>query len=86
MSVRNEEKGIVDRLSVVMLTKLALNRHKPMWTGETNDRLLKLARGNLSNLALSLYAGRAEDAVVDCADAANYLAMIADNVAARRPK
>ena len=88
MSVHNEEKRIVEQLSAAMLTKLALNRHKPNWAGENNDRLLELARDKLSDLALALYAGRTDDAMMECADAANYLAMIADNALgdARRRK
>ena len=80
MSVlHNEEKRIVEQLSAFMLTRLALNRHRPIWASVPNDRLCKLLHDNLSDLALSLYAGRTEDVLTECADAANYLAMIADN-------
>ena len=78
MSVHIEEKRIVEQLSAAMLTKLALNRDKSHWTHEKPDRLLELAREKLSELALALYGGRTGDAVMDCADAANYLAMISD--------
>ena len=80
MSVHIEEKRIVEQLSAAMLTKLALNRDKAIWNGETQNSLYNLLHKKLSALAQSLYAGRTEDAVMDCADAANYLAMIADNV------
>ena len=40
---------------------------------------MELVREKLSDLVVALYAGRTEDAVMECADAANYLAMIADN-------
>ena len=88
MSVHNEEKRIVEQLSAAMLTQLALNRHKSIWTGETADDLLKLLPKKLRDLPLSLYAGRTEDILKECADAANYLAMIADNALgdARRRK
>ena len=78
MSVHIEEKRIVEQLSAVMMTKLAVNRYKPIWTTATPDYLCKLLHAKLSDLALSLYAGRNRDAVMECADAANYLAMIAD--------
>ena len=79
MSVHNEEKRIVEQLSAAMLTQLAVNRHKPIWLGRTSDNLCKLLHKKLSDLALSLYSGRTEDILTECADAANYLAMIADN-------
>ena len=78
MSVYIEEERIVKQLSNAMMTRLAVNRHKPNWIGEKPDRLLELAREKLSELALALYAGRTKDAVMDCADAANYMAMISD--------
>ena len=78
MSVHYEEKRIVEQLSAAMMTKLALNRYKTPWLGKKPDRLLELAREKLSGLALALYGGRNRDAVMECADAANYLAMIAD--------
>ena len=80
MSVHIEEKRIVEQLSAAMLTKLALNRHKEHWTHATEDRLCNLLYEKISALALSLHAGRTSDAVMECADAANYLAMIANNV------
>ena len=78
MSTHTEEKRIVEQLSAAMMTKLALNRHKSTWLGERPDHLLELARNKLSALNLALYGGRTKDAVMDCADAANYLAMIVD--------
>ena len=83
MSVHNEEKRIVEQLSSIMMTELALNRHKPIWAIASHDRLCKLLHETLSDLALALYAGRTRDALIECANAANYLAMIADNELAR---
>ena len=80
MSTHTEEKRIVEQLSAAMMTRLALNRYKPIWTQGTEDNLCQLVRGKLSDLALALYAGRTKDAVMECADAANYLAMIVDIV------
>ena len=78
MSVHNEEKRIVEQLSATMLTKLAMNRYKPIWTLATEEHLLQLARNKLDDIALSLYSSRTKDVLTDCADAANYLAMVAD--------
>ena len=84
MSVHNEEKRIVEQLSAVMMTKLALHRYKPTWLGATPERLLELAREKLTDLNLALFADRTKDAVMECADAANYLAMIVDVILAKR--
>ena len=78
MSVHNEEKRIVEQLGAAMLTKLAMNRYKPIWTTATYGRLLELAHEELNELRLAVNSGNHRDILTECADAANYLAMIAD--------
>ena len=78
MSVHNEEKRIVEQLSAAMMTKLAVNRHKPIWTTAMETRLLELCHSELEELKLALQTGHNREVLEECADAANYLAMIAD--------
>ena len=66
-----------------MLTKLAMNRHKPIWTTATEDNLLALVYQELHELSLALHTGHKNNILLECADAANYLAMIVD-IALRR--
>ena len=79
MSVHNEEKRIVEQLSAAMLTKLAVNRSKSIWTGVTQKDLSALASKEIRKLYLAIHTGNHRNILTRCADAANYLAMIADN-------
>ena len=78
MSVHNEEKRIVEQLSAAMMTKLAVNRDKPVWTTAAGSRLLERCHEELHELATAIETGNQRYILEECADAANYLAMLAD--------
>ena len=78
MSVHSEEKRIVEQLGAAMMTKLSMNRYKPIWTMATQGYLLDLALEELNELRAAINTDNQRDVLMECADAANYLAMIAD--------
>ena len=78
MSVHNEEKRIVEQLSAAMMAELSVNRHKPGWLGDNLPDLFLRVEDELTELQLAIETGNHRDVLTECADAANFLAMIAD--------
>jgi hypothetical protein len=70
---------IVSNLFCDMLFKLEKNSHKSHWNTVTNAYLLKRMKEEILELENALN-GDGEDACLECADVANFAAMIYDNV------
>lgn len=79
MSREADEVRIVADLGDTMRYKLAANRHKRMWSEDTNAVLLARAREELDELQQALENGDMEEICNECADVANFMAMIHDN-------
>jgi NTP pyrophosphatase (non-canonical NTP hydrolase) len=79
MSKLHEEQDIVRRLSFWQLRKLRENRYKRHWRKDSTDALLLHLRSEIIELHASI---RRKDAPItvalECADVANFAAMIAD--------
>lgn len=76
-----EENEIVEDLSIMMRGKLRANCHKPSWrSGTTFDYLLERLRQEVAELEeeISKENFRPGKVRMECADAANILAMISD--------
>lgn len=69
---------VVSDLSADMLLKLRHNKQKAHWSTVSNDWLLTRLKEEVSELECALESG--EGIVYECADVANFAAMIADNV------
>ncbi len=81
MSRQINEIRIVENLKAAMLTKLRKNSNKAGWWNEDNDRLFLRALDEMMELRNELRNGsRYQDVLLECADVANIMAMIADNV------
>lgn len=87
MSTRKEETDAIDWLAVTQLAKLRANAHKSHWREESMGWLLDRLReeaGELSNAILQLDSSgnKTEElkraVISECADVANFAAMIAD--------
>lgn len=77
MSEEHEELEIVHRLSKVMRRKLAENRHKDHWlTYDPFDVLDNLLR-EVGELEVEMSSGDLNSIEEECADIANFAAMIA---------
>jgi len=70
---------MVKDLSSDMLFKLEMNSCKAHWNTVTNAYLLKRMKNEVSELESALN-GDGENIELECADVANFAAMIADNV------
>lgn len=95
MSRYEDELRIVRQLSLVMLEKLEANRHKDMWSGETYANLVELLQAEVIELdqalahfidPMSKRGVTAEDVIRECADVANFAAMIVDVIKERGAK
>lgn len=80
-----EEQRLVDQLRVFQLEKLEEHRGKGHWGGDDLELLMILLRSEVAELAYELDAsgwpgvpGAAEKIARECADVANFCAMIAD--------
>ena len=81
MSVHIEEQRIVEQLSNGMMVKLAKNRHKTIWTEASIKGLLDFLDQEVAELAKAIHENHTKAEIYDeCAEVANYAAMIADNV------
>ena len=75
----NEER-IVSQLNAAMLRKLALNRHKGTWE-LTTKYLMQRLRQEVEELGNALDDGLSSESIInECADVANFAAMIMDVV------
>lgn len=81
MSTPGEERQLVDTLRGVQLKALRTNRWKGHWHEESVAWLLKRLHGELGELVEVLMADKPDPDAVEreCADVANFAAMIADN-------
>lgn len=62
-----------------MEQKLQKNDHKPGWHGLPDPYFIQRAQGELQELAEALGSGMpAEDIILECADVANFVCMLAD--------
>lgn len=84
MSTPQEEEKIVDVLKNAMLKKLAANRYKQHWRYDTEYQLVEKLRQELKELRTAILSGDADEVIEEAADAANFLAMIADNFGTQR--
>lgn len=79
----DEERAIVEYLGRCQLDKFSDNRHRAHWAHVTCRYLLGRLRQEVGELEAEMekgYATRPADYVVsECADVANFAAMIADN-------
>lgn len=79
MSLPSQEKRIVTNLSILMRKKLRANRHKPLWTRDEIVDLFSRAKDEMAELADAIKDNDIEDIANECADVANFMAMIMDN-------
>ena len=62
-----------------MIFKLRRNQHKKHWDTVTNKWLLERLKEEVKELEEALLLNNDEDVRLECADVANFAAMIADN-------
>jgi len=67
-------------LSQRMMQKLRKNSHKAHWSTVTNGWLFARLREEVDELRSALHNETPDDIANECADIANFAAMIADNV------
>lgn len=91
MTRAEDEARIVDQLACEMHLKLRVRRARGAWDTMTPDDLLYAAMGETGELDDALVAYMAApsartrgDVLSECADVANYLAMLVDCVTRRR--
>lgn len=76
------ERAIVAYLGQRQLEKFAENRHKPHWERASCRYLLGRLRQEVNELEIAMAKGHfapADEVISECADVANFAAMIADN-------
>lgn len=83
-----EERRLVDQLRVYQLQKLDEHRWKGHWEGDDLELLMILLRSEVRELEYELFEGGSagvstRKVLLECADVANFAAMIADVVKAR---
>lgn len=80
-----EERRLVDQLRVYQLQKLEARRAHGHWGDDSVSALFAKLRKELEELHFELFyrPGTPEQIARECADVANYAAMIADVVKAR---
>lgn len=79
-----EERRLVDQLRVYQLEKLEAYRAKGHWHNDSRYGLLRLLQIEVDELIDAITSRKSpEDIARECADVANYAAMIADVVKAR---
>ena len=75
-----EENRAIQRLTDTMQYKLKLNRNKGGWADTSNAVLLDRIKAEVFELEESLIDGDISNAIIECADIANFCAMLADNL------
>jgi len=80
MSRKLEELKIVSALKAPMLEKLRSNGHKPHWRECSINDLIEMMEGEIQELKDELIEMNLEEALRECADIANFAAMIYDNI------
>ena len=85
MSAEFEEHGIVYALVAVMKRRLQANRHKSHWSYDSQLDLLKKLRAEVEELDEAIKLGSVT-IIDECADVANFAAMIADKARGRSEK
>ena len=76
----DQEHEAVSSLRMSMLRKLRKNAHKPSWRYDTPKNLLVQLIEEVEELEEALRTGSFQDILDECADVANFAAMIHDNV------
>lgn len=85
MSQPHEEERIVRNLGEVMLSKLRANSHKRGWDEDKVSSLLDRLSDEVDELHEAYYGtATAEEIASECADVANFAAMIMDVTRERR--
>ena len=79
MSGRLDEERIVSQLADAMRGKLLENCYKPSWQEAKAETLLGLLISEVMELQGAVESGSVSDVYRECADVANYAAMIVDN-------
>jgi len=77
-----DEQRIVRDLGIVQLGKLRANKHKPDWQAESVDDLFAFLLLEVEELRAALLIGKRAHVALECADVANFAAMLADRVSA----
>lgn len=78
MSRIEDEQRIVRDLGVMQLGKLRANKHKADWRKSHTDDLVQLLDAEVAELREALKTCKRGHVVMECADVANIVAMIAD--------
>lgn len=81
--IENNEATIVDNLRIfgeVQKTKAMVNMHKQHWSEVSLQELLEGLQREIVELEDSIDHGRVANAQLECADIANYAAMIFDKI------
>ena len=74
----SDDMELVNSLAIDMLFKLRQNCHKAHWNTVSNAYLFERLKEEVAELESAL-SGDSEDVMLECADVANFAAMIADN-------
>mgnify|MGYP001606215973 CR=1 FL=1 len=77
MSRIEDEQLVVAELATPMLKKFRANSRKPHWDELDARLLLKLLREEVDELAQALDDGTGDEIALECADVANFAAMLA---------
>ncbi len=74
-----DDVAVVDGLRIEMIRKMRANAHKAHWSTVSQSDLFNRLLDEVIEMWDSLYDGTHDDVISECADVANFAAMIADN-------